>query len=69
MDCILLHILSLAFTHLLLFVPKKPDVFVGEKSHLDVWCCSFDFQRLVISLLSVVSFNLLSGVKLKFDYL
>lgn len=30
MDCILLHILSLAFTHLPLFVPKKPDVFVGE---------------------------------------
>ena len=30
MDCILLHILSLAFIHLPLFVPKKLDVFVGK---------------------------------------
>ena len=34
-----------------------------------VWCCSFDFQHLVVSLLSFISFNLLSSVKLKFDYL
>ena len=44
-------------------------VFPISAVNLDVWCCSFDFQHLVISLLSLVSFNLLSGVKLMFDYL